>query len=163
MMRVGQGIDFHRFAEDRKLILGGVEIAYPLGLLGHSDADVLLHSLCDALLGALGLGDIGEHYSDQDPKWKNLDSKIILQNTLKHVEQRGYVILNMDLTIIGEEPKLLAYKEKIKVNLSKLCGLSREAINIKATTTEKMGPLGNKEGLGAMSIVLLARKGKNND
>lgn len=163
MMRVGQGIDFHRFAEDRRLILGGVEIAYPLGLLGHSDADVLLHSLCDALLGALGLGDIGEHYSDQDSKWKDLDSQIILQNTLEHVEQRGYVILNMDLTIIGEEPKLLAYKEKIKDNLSKLCALSREAINIKATTTEKMGPLGNKEGLGAMSIVLLARKGKNND
>jgi 2-C-methyl-D-erythritol 2,4-cyclodiphosphate synthase len=163
MMRVGQGIDFHRFAENRKLILGGIEIVYPLGLLGHSDADVLIHSLCDALLGALGLGDIGEHYNDEDPRWKDLDSKTILLDTLKRVEQREYTILNMDLTIIGEEPRLSPYKEEIKDNLSKLCQLSKEAINIKATTTERMGALGNKEGLAALSIVLLARKGRQHD
>lgn len=163
MMRIGQGIDFHRFAKNRKLIIGGLEIDYPLGLLGHSDADVLIHSLCDALLGALGLGDIGEHFKDSDPQWKDLDSRIILEKTLGLLEKRRYHILNMDLTIIGEEPKFSPYKDDIKENLSCLCKLPKELINIKATTTERMGALGNKEGLGAVTIVLIEKKREDND
>lgn len=158
MMRIGQGLDFHRFAENRKLMIGGIEIDFPLGLEGHSDADVLLHCLSDALLGALGLGDIGEHYSDKDPQWKDLDSSLILKETLEKVAERGYGILNIDLTLIGEEPKFTPYKETIKANLSRLCQLPQEQINLKATTTEKMGALGRKEGIGALGVVLLAKK-----
>ena len=157
MIRIGQGLDFHRFTEGRKLILGGVEIDYHLGLAGHSDADVLLHCLSDAILGALALGDIGEHYNDKDPRWKDLDSSIILKDVLEMTRKKGYNLVNIDLTLIGEEPKLNPYKEKIKNNLGQLTGLGIDRINLKATTTETMGDLGRKEGLGALGVVLLER------
>lgn len=157
MIRIGQGLDFHRFSPGRRLILGGVEIDYPLGLAGHSDADVLLHCLSDGILGALSLGDIGEHYSDKDPRWKDLDSRIILEEVLALAKKKGYNLVNIDLTLIGEEPRLNPHKKIIKENLSQLTGLALDRINLKATTTETMGDLGRKEGLGALCVVLLER------
>lgn len=159
MIRIGQGIDFHRFGPNRKLILGGVEIDYPLGLVGHSDADLLLHALSDAILGALGLGDIGQHYSDRDPRWKDMDSSLILSGSLARAQELGYYLGNLDLTLIGEEPKLGPYRDRIRTNLARLCGLEESRINIKATTSETMGDIGKKEGLGALCIVLMVKKG----
>lgn len=163
MIRVGQGIDFHVFSPQRKLVLGGIEIDYPLGLLGHSDADVLLHTLCDGILGALGLGDIGQHFSDKDPAFKDVDSGLLLKEVLSWVDREGYRLQNIDLTLIGEEPKLSPYREEIRKNLAKLCELDLGMINLKATTTEAMGPLGRKEGLGASCVVLLIKKGGSLD
>lgn len=158
MMRIGQGIDFHRFCEGKPLILGGEVIDYPLGLLGHSDADVLIHALCDALLGALGLGDIGEHYSDQDLRWEGLDSMVMLGEILSRMDEMDYKIVNVDLVLLGQKPKLSPYKGKIKARLSEAMGIDIDRMNVKATTTEGMGDLGKEEGLGASCVVLLQRK-----
>ena len=158
MMRIGQGIDFHRFCQDRPLILGGVKIEYPLGLKGHSDADVLVHALCDAILGALGLGDIGEHYSDQNLRWKDLDSMVMLGEILVRMQEQGFEMVNLDLVFIGQKPKLSPYKEIIKERLSSAIGIEKERVNIKATTTEGMGDIGRGEGLGASCVVLLQKK-----
>lgn len=157
MMRIGQGIDFHRFEKGRRLVLGGLEIDYPLGLKGHSDADVLIHALCDGILGALGLGDIGEHYSDQDLQWKDLDSMVMLEEILVRMKDLSYEIVNVDLCLIGERPKLSPYKEKIRDILCQAMSLEKDRVNLKATTTESMGDIGRGEGLGASCVVLLTK------
>ncbi len=155
MMRIGHGYDVHRLVADRPLILGGVEIPYDLGLLGHSDADVLLHAICDAILGALGLGDIGKHFPDNDDEFKGIDSRILLQRVVAQMHQRGFKIGNLDATVICQKPKLAGYIEAMKTNLSSdcCCGLTR--INVKATTTEKLGFCGRGEGIAAEAVVIL--------
>lgn len=152
-MRIGQGIDFHRFALGRRMILGGIDLELDYGLEGHSDADVLLHALSDAILGALGLGDIGTHFPDTDPAFKDADSQELLRQVLVMMHELGYTLINADITLIGQKPKLQPYRKQMVDNISRLT--SCPAINIKATTTEKMGAIGREEGLAAMAIVLL--------
>lgn len=152
-MRIGQGIDFHRFASGRKMIIGGVDLELDYGLLGHSDADVLLHALSDAILGALGLGDIGLHFPDTDAAFLGADSAMLLQRVLDLMRERGYEIVNADLTIIGQKPKIGPVRDRIVESLTQLTGA--QTINLKATTTETMGDIGRGEGLAAMAIVLL--------
>lgn len=153
MIKIGQGIDFHRFEAGRPMILGGVDFGLDYGLAGHSDADVLLHALCDAILGALGMGDIGEHFPDDDDRYKGADSARLLQVVIEYMLERGFRMVNCDLTILGEKPKITPMKERIRKNLQSM--LATEHINVKATTTEKMGAVGRGEGLCAMAIVLL--------
>lgn len=152
-MRIGQGIDFHLFASNRPMILGGIDLSLDYGLLGHSDADVLLHALSDAILGALGLGDIGLHFPDTDPKYKDADSKDLLRHVLQLMNEQGYTLINADLTLIGQKPKIVPVREKIIESMKQLTGCQN--INLKATTTEKMGAIGREEGLAAMAVVLL--------
>lgn len=153
MIRIGQGIDFHTFETGRPMILGGVDFGLDYGLAGHSDADALLHALSDAILGALGLGDIGEHFPDSDDRYKGADSALLLTTVLGYMHARGFRLVNCDLTIIGEKPKINPMKERMRENLRQL--LATEHVNIKATTTEQMGAIGRGEGLCAMAIVLL--------
>ena len=155
-MRIGQGFDVHAFAEGRKLIIGGVEIEHHLGLAGHSDADVLIHALCDALLGAAGLGDIGRHFPDSDPKYKGADSGELLKQVMKQVVQQHWRLENADLTVIAEAPKLAPYIDKIRNRLAALLGVQAQQVNVKATTTEKLGFTGRGEGIAAQAVVLLA-------
>ncbi|PJZ71497.1 2-C-methyl-D-erythritol 2,4-cyclodiphosphate synthase [Leptospira perolatii] len=159
MFRIGQGLDFHRLENNpnRPLILGGAIIDSEYALVGHSDADIILHALADAILGALGLGDIGQYFPDTDPKYKNLDSKLILQKSLDLMKERGYSILNLDCTILGEKPKIAPHRETIQKSLAKLVGKNPDSVSIKATTTEKMGALGRSEGVGASCVVLLQK------
>lgn len=152
-MRIGQGIDFHVFAPGRKMILGGVDLELPYGLLGHSDADVLLHALSDAILGALGLGDIGLFFPDTDPAYKNADSGLMLKQVLNMMEANGFKLVNADLTLIGQKPKVAPIREQIIENIKQLTGC--QYINLKATTTEGMGAIGREEGLAATAVVLL--------
>ncbi|MDX8396623.1 MAG: 2-C-methyl-D-erythritol 2,4-cyclodiphosphate synthase [Mariprofundaceae bacterium] len=154
-MRIGQGFDVHAFAEGRKLILGGVEIPYELGLAGHSDADVLIHAICDALLGAAGLGDIGHHFPDDDPKYAGIDSSILLKDVMKSLTDRGFKVGNIDATVIAQKPKLAPYIAQMRERLSELMGLDVENMNIKATTTEKLGFTGRGEGIAAQAVVLI--------
>jgi 2-C-methyl-D-erythritol 2,4-cyclodiphosphate synthase len=154
-MRIGAGYDVHRLVPDRKLVLGGVTIPHKLGLLGHSDADVLVHSLCDALLGAAGMGDIGIHFSDSDPKYKDIDSMKILSSVLEMVSEKGFSIINIDSTIFAESPKISPYRDDIQKNIAKILKIDFDRVNIKATTTEGLGFIGRGEGIGAMSTVLL--------
>ena len=147
--RVGTGFDAHRLVPDRKLILGGEEIPYELGLLGHSDADVLLHAVMDALLGACGLGDIGRHFPDKDPKYAGISSLLLLEYTREIMEREGFVPGNVDVTLIGQKPKIAPYAEKMKVNIAKALQIDVKLVNVKATTTEKMGFCGRGEGLAA--------------
>lgn len=158
-IRTGTGIDFHRLIEapERPLMMGGVEIPGTLSLEGHSDADVLLHALSDALLGALGLPDIGTFYSDQDQKNKNLDSSVILLDALGRMNNAGYRLSNIDVTVIGEKPRLAPHRERIRAKLGQLCGLAEDRIGVKATTTEKMGALGRSEGVGCLAAVLIVK------
>ncbi len=158
--RVGNGLDFHRLIQDqdRPLMIGGVEIPGPLALQGHSDADVLLHALADALLGALGLGDIGEFFPDTDPQFKNMDSRRIIEFVIKEVWKRGYVVGNVDATLIGERPKFTPHKSEIRSSLARMLDLPLDCVACKATTTEKMGALGRQEGVGCTAAVLLIRK-----
>lgn len=135
------------------MILGGIDLELDYGLLGHSDADVLLHALSDAILGALGLGDIGRHFPDSDPAYRGADSGELLKQVLERMHEQGYRLVNADLTLIGQKPKLAPYRDRIEDNIKRLTGC--EAINVKATTTEKMGAIGREEGLAAMAIVLL--------
>ena len=153
--KIGIGMDVHQFVPNRKLILGGVQISYKFGLAGHSDADVLIHAIMDSLLGAAGLNDIGVHFPDSDKKYKNIDSSKLLQKVLTKIQQKNYTIDNIDTIIIAQEPKISPYVEKIKKKLSQLLNLDMEKINIKATTTEKLGFIGRNEGIAAQSIALL--------
>ncbi len=155
-MRVGIGNDVHRLVTGRDLVLGGVKIPYDKGLLGHSDADVLVHALCDALLGAAGLGDIGQHFPDNDPEFKDIYSIRLLERTWSMLRARGFSIVNIDSTIFAEKPKLTPYKEAMREKIAATLNLFPESVNIKATTTEGLGMIGEGEGIGAMCIVLLA-------
>lgn len=154
-MRIGQGYDVHKLVQGRDLILCGVKIPHETGLLGHSDADVALHALSDALLGAAALGDIGGHFPDSDEKFKGISSMILLEEVVKKVSQKGFTIENVDLTIICQRPKLINYIPQMKKNLEKVLRISGECINIKATTTEHLGFEGRQEGISAMAVVLL--------
>jgi len=154
-MRVGMGYDVHRLAFNRKLILGGITIPYEKGLLGHSDADVLVHAICDALLGAAGLGDIGMHFPDTDPQYKDIYSIILLDRTQKMLKQKGFTIINIDATIFAQAPRLSPYREAMQQKLGETLNLESNCINIKATTTEGVGLIGNNDGIGAMSIALI--------
>jgi len=161
MMRIGQGYDVHRLVENRPLILGGVTIDYELGLLGHSDADVLLHAVCDALLGALGLGDIGKHFPDTDAAYAGIDSRELLREVIGKVRVREYRIVNLDATIICQQPKLAPHIPQMIEHVAADCRTERSRINIKATTTEKLGFTGRGEGIAAQAVVLLERNDRN--
>ena len=154
-MRIGSGFDVHQLVEGRKLIIGGVEIAYDRGLLGHSDADVLLHAICDALLGAAALGDIGRHFSDSDAKYKNIDSRILLRETARMVANAGFRIGNVDATIIAQAPKMAPHIPLMVTNIAADLGIAHNAVNVKATTTEHLGYAGRGEGIGAQAVALL--------
>ncbi len=154
--RIGIGYDIHRLAEGRKLIIGGVEIPYERGLEGHSDADVLLHAVCDALLGALGKGDIGEHFPNTDPQFKDISSLVLLEKVSALVEEEGYGIGNIDCVIQAEEPNLKNYKSEMCSRIAGTLKITEEKVNIKATTNEQLGAIGNKEGIAAFASALLA-------
>jgi 2-C-methyl-D-erythritol 2,4-cyclodiphosphate synthase len=153
--RIGFGVDFHQLAEGRDLVLGGVHVPHHKGAVGHSDADVLLHAICDALLGAAALGDIGVHFPDTDQQYKNIDSKILLQHTMKLITAEGYRVVNMDSTLCLQEPKIKLYVTGMQQTIAGLTGVSEKAVSIKATTTEQMGFVGRKEGVVAYATVLL--------
>ncbi len=153
--RTGIGFDVHAFADDRKLIIGGVEIPYEKGLAGHSDADVLLHSITDALLGSLALGDLGEHFPDTDQKYKDADSKVLLKDAYNLIKEKGYKIGNVDAVISAQKPKLSPYIDEIRKVISKLLDTEIENISVKATTTERLGFVGREEGIAAFSTVLV--------
>ncbi|HEX9009216.1 MAG TPA: 2-C-methyl-D-erythritol 2,4-cyclodiphosphate synthase [Holophagaceae bacterium] len=158
--RVGQGFDVHRFAapeEGRRLMLMGCEIPHDRGLAGHSDADVMLHALMDALLGAAGLGDIGQHFPDTDPAYRGADSALLLARVMGDLAERGWRVVNADVCLIGERPKVGPHRERMRQRVAPLLGLPEEALNVKATTTEKLGFTGRGEGLAAQAVVLLQR------
>jgi 2-C-methyl-D-erythritol 2,4-cyclodiphosphate synthase len=154
-MRIGSGIDFHQLVEGREFWLGGVKIPYHKGGLGHSDADVLLHAICDALLGALALGDIGVHFPDTDPAYKDIDSKILLERTVALVREKGYTIGNIDSSLCLEAPKIKPFVPVMQETIARIAGITVQDISIKATTTEKMGFVGRGEGVVALATVLL--------
>ncbi|HKO81315.1 MAG TPA: 2-C-methyl-D-erythritol 2,4-cyclodiphosphate synthase [Chitinophagaceae bacterium] len=153
--RIGMGVDFHQLKEGRDLWIGGVKIPHTKGAVGHSDADVLLHAICDALLGALSLGDIGTHFPDTDNAYKNIDSKILLQKTIELIQKEGYSIINIDTTLCLQEPKIKPYTEQMRKIIAGIAGIKEKDISIKATTTEQMGFVGREEGLVAHAVVLL--------
>jgi 2-C-methyl-D-erythritol 2,4-cyclodiphosphate synthase len=155
MTRVGLGYDIHRLVAGRKLILGGIEIPFEKGLLGHSDADVLLHAACDALLGAAGMGDIGEHFPDTDPQYKDACSIDLLNTTYRLVRQRGLSLVNLDATVFAQAPKLSPFKTQMAMRMADCLGVDYSRINIKATTTEGLGNIGQGAGIAAMCVVLL--------
>jgi 2-C-methyl-D-erythritol 2,4-cyclodiphosphate synthase len=157
MMRIGHGYDVHRLVEDRKLVLGGVEINYHLGLLGHSDADVLLHAICDAILGGLGMGDIGKHFPDNDADYAGIDSRKLLRNVINKGLSSGYRIGNLDATIICQKPKLAPHIQAMVNNIAKDCQVAIGRINVKATTTEELGFAGRGEGISAHAVVLMEK------
>ena len=157
MYRIGSGIDFHQLIEGRELFIGGIRISHHKGALGHSDADVLLHAICDALLGALALGDIGTHFPDTDPAFKGIDSRILLARTLGLVKAKGYSIVNIDSTICLEAPKIKPHVEKMRETIAAILEISSEDVSIKATTTEKMGFIGREEGVAALATALLKK------
>jgi 2-C-methyl-D-erythritol 2,4-cyclodiphosphate synthase len=159
--RTGIGVDVHAFAENRKLIIGGIEIPNDKGLEGHSDADVLLHAICDAMLGALALGDIGIHFPNTDVRWKNSDSAILLMQVNKLIQTKGYELGNLDCVLAMEKPKISPYVEQIRNRISELLNADTDQISIKATTTEKLGFVGRTEGVVAFATVLLAKKDLN--
>ena len=156
-MRVGMGYDVHRLVEDRKLILGGVEIPYEKGLLGHSDADVLLHAIMDALLGAAALGDIGKHFPDTDEKYKGISSITLLEHVAALLEEKCFVIENIDATVIAQKPKLLPYIDTMVKNIAEALHLEEDQVNIKATTEEGLGFTGKKEGISAQAICCISK------
>ncbi|WP_394141287.1 2-C-methyl-D-erythritol 2,4-cyclodiphosphate synthase [Cytobacillus oceanisediminis] len=158
MFRIGQGFDVHQFAEGRPLILGGIEIPYEKGLLGHSDADVLLHTVTDACLGAIGEGDIGRHFPDTDPEFKDSDSAKLLEHVWGIVKEKGYELVNADCTIIAQKPKMAPYIGKMQERIAQLLETEKENINVKATTTEKLGFTGREEGIASQAVVLLKKK-----
>lgn len=154
-MRIGQGFDVHQLVEGRSLIIGGVDIPFDKGLLGHSDADVLLHAICDALLGAAALGDIGRHFADTDVKFKNIDSRILLRETLHLVRAQGYRVANVDATIIAQAPKMAPHIARMVAHIADDLRIEKSAVNVKATTTEHLGYTGRGEGIAAQAVVLL--------
>ncbi|MBQ9945811.1 MAG: 2-C-methyl-D-erythritol 2,4-cyclodiphosphate synthase [Clostridia bacterium] len=155
MFRIGHGYDVHKFSENRRLILGGVEIPYEKGLLGHSDADVLVHAVCDALLGAASLGDIGKHFPDTDAAYKNADSIELLKRVCKLLKENGYEIANIDSTVIAQKPKLAPHIQRMRENIAAACGLDTDAVSVKATTEEGLGFTGELLGISAHSVVLI--------
>ena len=158
MFRIGQGYDVHKFAPNRDLILGGIKIPFELGLDGHSDADVLTHAVMDALIGALALGDIGKFFPDNDPKFKNADSILLLREILSAVSEKGYNIVNIDATVVAQKPKLRDYIDKIRENFAKELGIPLDCVSVKATTEENLGFTGNMEGMKSYCVVLLSKK-----
>ncbi|MCM1129759.1 MAG: 2-C-methyl-D-erythritol 2,4-cyclodiphosphate synthase [Oxalobacter formigenes] len=160
MYRVGQGYDCHALVEGRKLVVGGVTIPHRLGLMGHSDADVLLHAITDALLGAAGLGDIGTHFPDTDPKYHNADSRVLLRAAVALARSAGYTVGNVDATIIAEQPKMAPHIPAMRRHLAEDMAVLAERINIKAKTNERLGYLGREEGMAAHAVVLLMADGK---
>ncbi len=154
-MRIGHGYDVHRLSVDRKLILGGVEIPFEKGLLGHSDADVLLHAVSDALLGAAALGDIGKHFPDTDPAFKDADSRVLLRHCVSLLEEKGYKISNIDATVIAQNPKLASFIGEMIKNIADDCKISTERVNVKATTEEGLGFTGKMQGISAHAVCLI--------
>ncbi|MEY8379692.1 2-C-methyl-D-erythritol 2,4-cyclodiphosphate synthase [Ileibacterium valens] len=158
MIRIGQSIDIHQLVEGRPLILGGVSIPFEKGLLGHSDADVLLHAIAESILGALALGDLGHHFPDTDPAYKGMDSKEILKRTVGLMEDEGYRIGNLDATVLAEKPKLKDYVESMRYNVAQIAKCDLSQVSIKATRGEKMGFVGRQEGIAALCVCLLTKK-----
>ncbi len=154
-MRIGQGFDVHKLVEGRELWLCGVQIEHSLGLLGHSDADVALHALCDAILGAAALGDIGHHFPDSDPQYKGIDSKKLLRRVMELVKEKGHTFGNCDITIIAERPKINPHIPTMQKTVARCIGCEPEQVSIKATTTERLGYTGREEGIAAMAVALL--------
>ena len=157
MYRIGHGYDVHKLTEERKLILGGVDVPFEKGLLGHSDADVLVHAVCDALLGAAALGDIGKHFPDTDMKYKNADSLVLLEAVCSLIRENGYEICNIDSTVIAQRPKLASFIPQMRQNIARTCGLSVDLVNVKATTEEKLGFTGEGLGISAHSVTIIKK------
>ncbi|WP_203334912.1 2-C-methyl-D-erythritol 2,4-cyclodiphosphate synthase [Planococcus beigongshangi] len=158
MIRIGQGYDVHQLVEGRKLILGGIEIPHHKGLLGHSDADVLLHTITDAALGAIGGGDIGKHFPDTDPEFKDADSRKLMTHIWQYVKEQGYELGNVDCTVIAQKPKLAPYIEQLRESIAGLLEADISQVNVKATTNEKLGYLGREEGIAALAVILLVER-----
>lgn len=154
-MRIGHGYDVHKLAENRKLIMGGVDIPYEKGLLGHSDADVLLHAVCDALLGAAALGDIGKHFPDTDDRFKGIDSILLLKNVAELIRKEGYKVVNIDSTILAQRPKLAPYILKMRENIAEAVGINTDCVSVKATTEEGLGFTGEGLGIAAHAVCLI--------
>jgi len=157
MIRIGHGYDVHRLTEGRRLVIGGVDIDYKYGLLGHSDADVLLHAICDALLGAIGAGDIGRHFPDTSPEYKGIDSRKLLSHVVALIRRAGYRVSNIDSTILAQKPKMAPHIGLMVSNIASDCGIAPDRVNVKATTTEELGFVGRGEGIAAHAVVLLQR------
>ena len=157
MFRIGNGFDVHRLVEGRKCIICGVDIPHVKGLLGHSDADVAIHALCDALLGAAALGDIGKHFPDSDDRWKGADSRMLLRRVVELIGEKGYKIVNVDVTIMAQAPKMLPHILKMRENLAEDMGVDTDAVSVKATTTERLGFTGREEGIAAQASALIER------
>ena len=155
MIRIGQGFDVHALVEGRKLVIGGVEIAHSLGLLGHSDADVLLHAICDALLGAAGLGDIGKHFPDSDPRYKGIDSRELLRHVAGLLADRRFRVVNVDATIVAQAPRMAPHIPRMAANIAADIGVDASQVNVKATTTEELGFTGRGEGIAAQAVCLI--------
>jgi 2-C-methyl-D-erythritol 2,4-cyclodiphosphate synthase len=153
--RIGQGFDVHRFAEGRALMLGGVRIEHPRGLEGHSDADVVLHAVCDAILGALAEGDIGRHFPDTDARWKNCASQVFVEACRDLARSRGYVVSNVDITVLAERPKIAPHAPQMRGRIAAMLGIGEDCVSIKATTTEGLGFTGREEGIAALAVALL--------
>ncbi len=158
MIRIGHGYDVHRLVNGRKLILGGVEIPYEKGLDGHSDADVLLHAICDAIIGALSLGDIGKLYPDNDDKFLNINSRILLKDVAKRMAEAGYIMGNVDATVIAQSPKLSPYIDQMKKNIAEDLSTNEQNVNVKATTEEHLGFTGRSEGISAHAVCIIVKK-----
>ncbi|WP_142830479.1 2-C-methyl-D-erythritol 2,4-cyclodiphosphate synthase [Planococcus soli] len=158
MIRIGQGYDVHQLAEGRPFILGGIEIEHDRGLLGHSDADVLLHTITDAALGAIGGGDIGKHFPDTDPEFKDADSRKLLTHIWKYVKEQGYELGNVDCTVIAQKPKLAPYIEQMRESIAGLLEADISQVNVKATTSEHLGFTGREEGIAALAVILLNKR-----
>lgn len=154
-VRVGLGIDFHRLGPGRRLVLGGVEIPFELGLLGHSDADVLLHAICDALLGAAGLGDIGQHFPPGDPQYRDISSLLLLGRVQELLTEAGWLPLQVDAVVVAERPKLAPYIPEMRARIAETLGVPEAAVSVKATTSEGMGPMGRGEGISAFAVALI--------
>ena len=157
--RIGQGFDVHALVPDRKLVIGGVEIPHHMGLEGHSDADVLLHAICDALLGAAALGDIGRHFPDSNPRYRDIDSRMLLRDTAQKVADAGYRIVNVDATVIAQAPRLAPHMARMIGNIAADLGVAPAAVSVKATTTEQLGFAGRGEGIAAQAVALIETKG----
>jgi len=161
MIRTGIGYDSHRLTEGRRLVLGGVEIPHDRGLQGHSDADVLIHALCDALLGAVADGDIGQHFSDQDPQWKNIDSAVLLGRVVERLARAGWRILNTDATVVAEAPKLQAHIAAMRQRLADVMGIDCSRVSVKAKTNEGMDAVGRREGISALAVATVTQQAAN--
>jgi 2-C-methyl-D-erythritol 2,4-cyclodiphosphate synthase len=159
MMRIGHGFDVHRLVPDRPLVLGGVTVPWHLGLLGHSDADVLLHAVCDAVLGALALGDIGKHFPDSDPAYRGIDSMRLLEHVVALAAERGFTVGNLDATVVAQQPKLAPHIPAMVARIAAACQVEAGQVNVKATTTEQLGYTGRGEGIAAYAVVLMTSSG----